>query len=104
MEPSWLITPLVCVSEYLGEPCEMPIKIVFNKLPNDNYCLYQDEFLLHCLQGNNTNLNIQLNYDHAVWLVLKDAAGNSILKQELSIKAQQSNNKRRRIRSPWSLF
>lgn len=104
MEPSWLVTPLVCVSEYLGESCEMPVNIVFNKLPKDNYCLYQDEFLLHCWQTDYTSLNIQLNYDHAVWLVLKDAAGKSILKQELTIKAQQSSNKRRRIRSPWSLF
>jgi hypothetical protein len=104
MEPSWLVTPLVCVSEYLGEPCDMPIEIIFNKLPTDKYCLYQDELLLHCWQGNNNMLKIRLRYDHPVYLVLKDSADEIILKQQLNIKAQQSSNKRSRIRNPWSLF
>ena len=104
MEPQWSVTPSVCVSRFLDELCEMNIELVFNNLPPKHYCLYQDEVMLNCWLLSNEKRKIQLSYSHPVWLRLKDSEDTLVLQQQLTIKAQQANKKRSRVRSPWSLF
>lgn len=102
--PSWRIEPRVCVASTLSDACEMIINVTLEGLPPGNYCLFQDDIELGCWQANVKISDQKLRYNHRTMISLRNQNGTALLEQQLVVKARQSNNVRRRIRQPWSLF
>lgn len=100
------IRPLICVTQMLGNICELKIKINWRSNTNADYCVYQQSRLVKCWKNaqqgqhketltlvKNTSFNLQLLGNK-----------NILAKQNIKINYTQSDTHRRRLRSQWSIF
>lgn len=102
--PSWIVTPNICITPVIGEPCEMEIRIEVSDVPEGDYCLWIDELSLGCVVLPREDYLVSLSYSNDALLQLLDERGQMILQQQLVAKGRKALKTRRRVRQPWSLF
>jgi hypothetical protein len=102
--PAWTIQPNICVAQRVGDECQLTFSIQTQNMPSEKLCLFLDGQLLNCSQQayfyKETSILIKKN----ALIELKNRAQQTILSKKLLIKYHESNEQRRRIRPPWSLF
>ena len=103
-KPSWQVKPSVCVTNNVGAVCQFSIKVFTANLPVGEYCLYLQLKKQRCLMQDQFPVSLEVELSTPSELILKNAQGQVLLSQPLSVKSLTPNNQRRRLRSPWSLF
>ncbi|WP_440903877.1 DUF3019 domain-containing protein [Catenovulum sp. SX2] len=104
----FMVKPLVCIVEQLGQPCLMQAKFSWQYVSNQanaKLCIWQDQTELFCAQANG-------QLQHKKWSVeLKTStvfslrfAQNIIAEQKVEVAGLQPPQYRRRLHSDWSLF
>lgn len=102
--PAWTIQPSICIAQKLGDKCQLVLSIDTNDMPSELFCLFLDGELLTCSQQAYFHKKISITITNNGLIELKNKAQQTILSKTLRIKYLESNNKRRRVRPPWSLF
>lgn len=108
VQPVFMVKPLVCIVEQLGQPCQMKAKFSWQytvSLPTSELCIWQDQTELFCAEVNG-------QLQHKKWSVeLKTStvfslrlAQNVIAEQKVEVAGLQPQQFRRRLHSDWSLF
>lgn len=104
LQPAWSIQPTICIAQKPGDSCELTFDITFTDLPDEFLCLYVNTQKHTCASRSEFPRKVTVTIDKKSTVELKSAALNTLLSENLLIKYQQSNNQRRRVRPPWSLF
>ena len=102
--PSWHVSPNVCVTKELGDPCNLQIEILIDDVPPGEYCLYQDTSLVNCFSSSMEKQNIALTFSQNMQLKLVNQTGDTILSKPITVKGRAAPEGRRRVRQPWSIF
>ena len=76
--PTWQVSPNICVTKHLGDECKMQVEIVINDIPPGEYCLYQEQKLVHCFSASLEKQKIALSFSENMQLNLVSHAGNTI--------------------------
>ena len=103
-QPSWQVKPSVCVTHDVGAVCQFNIQLTTEDLPDGEYCIFLQQQQMRCLKQYQFPVSLEVKISTLSELVLKNAQGQVVLSQPLSVKSLSANNHRRRLRSPWSLF
>jgi hypothetical protein len=102
--PAWIIQPNICVTQQVGEMCQLTFNIETQDMPPGVLCLFLNGELLTCSQQGYFYNKISISIAQDSQLELKDNAQKVVLSKTLQIKYLEPHNQRRRIRPPWSLF
>lgn len=104
----FMVRPLVCIVEQLGQPCQMKAKFSWqltNNTQATELCVWQDSQQLFCTQSNGLeqqkNWPVELKKSTVFSLRL---AQNIIAEQAVEVAGLQPPQYRRRLHSDWSLF
>ncbi|MCF2948748.1 DUF3019 domain-containing protein [Paraglaciecola aquimarina] len=104
MSAAWSIQPNICISDKVGDNCQLTINIEIENLPTGLHCLFLDDQQLSCSEQGKFLNEISITIKQNAVLMLKNKDQQTVLSQALSIKYQATFAKRRRIRNPWSIF
>ncbi len=108
----WEIVPTTCLVERLGSACHLQLQIKppaprlegsLSNNPPQQVCFNLDEEQLHCRLLDIEVIAFDIQFDRqrtlSVWL-----DGIQVYSTTLRIQSTSPIVKRRRVRSPWSLF
>jgi hypothetical protein len=102
--PAWTLQPSVCVAQKVGDECQLNLNIETKNMPSELLCLFLDGQLLTCSRMAYFPQNISISIQQDALLELKNKAQQILLSKKLLIKYLESQEQRRRVRPPWSLF
>lgn len=97
--------PQVCIVKKIGQQCTLTTQLHWRATVPIAACLTQQSQVLHCWpQGQNVSeqMSIALSESTSVWLI--DSDQDKLASALLSVNAIHPKKRRRRLRSPWSLF
>lgn len=101
---TWHVQPNTCIVQSLGDFCELELSIVLPKLPEGEYCYYQNEQQLLCFGLKRPKLVVEMRYNEYTLLTLRNKSQQILFTQALDIKTRKTKKMVRRVRDPWSLF
>ncbi|MBU2917813.1 DUF3019 domain-containing protein [Psychrosphaera sp. F3M07] len=100
------IRPLICITQMLGNNCELKIKLNWRSNINSDFCVYQETRLIKCWENarqgqHKETLTLIKNTRFSLRL-----EGNQVIlaQQNIKINYTHSDTHRRRLRSQWSIF
>jgi hypothetical protein len=101
---TWRVQPNTCIVQSLGDFCELELSIILPKLPEGEYCYYQNEQLLFCFELTSPKLLVEMRFSEYTLLTLRNKSQQILFTQALDIKTRKTKKMVRRVRDPWSLF
>lgn len=101
---NWQVQPSVCISENVGDTCELDLEVLLTDVPPGRYCLFLAETLLRCASAVEFPQKMTVSISNNSQLNLVNTAQQILLSQTLIVKSRQASVQRRRLRNPWSLF
>ena len=102
--PQWQVKPSVCISDMVGDSCELALEIDLTNVPAGRYCLMLDDSVLRCALATDFAQKIAVTLTQNSQLTLVNGQQQTLLSHPLEIKSRQATLQRRRLRNPWSLF
>ncbi len=102
--PAWSVQPHICISQQLGEACQLTFNIETENMPNKPLCLFIDGQLLQCAQAAKFTEAITVTIQQDALLELKNSAQHTLVSHPLQLKFFATKTRRKRVRPPWSLF
>ena len=102
----WQITPSTCINDKPGLLCHIEIVIIFpkklQKTP-ETVCFYIENNPLNCLTSgeNPVILPVELTKSSILNILINDEL---VAEKQMLVQSLAPNNKRRRVRNPWSFF
>ena len=102
--PTWTLQPNICVAPKVGDKCQLSLSIKTKNIPTELFCLFLDGQLLTCSQQAYFPQKVTISIRQDALLELKNKQHKTVLTKKLLIKYFEPQDKRRRIRAPWSLF
>jgi hypothetical protein len=103
-KPAWTIQPNICVTQQVGDMCQLTFNIETQDVPPGVLCLFLNGELLTCSRQGRFYNKTSISIVQDSLLELKNNAQKTILSKTLLVKYLEPHNQRRRIRPPWSLF
>lgn len=102
---SFEIKPNVCIVKKVGEDCQLTFNVEWRTKEPMNICLIKQKNVLQCWndeQQADESTDVLLTYTTTVDLV--DEQQQLLAQAQLQVNAAEPKNRRRRLRSAWSLF
>ena len=99
------LKPQVCIVKKIGDSCRLETGVEWQTREKMDVCLTHEGKTLRCWQGQQqakTALAIMLSQNSQVWLL--DGDNEKLATATLTVNAVTPKKRRRRLRSPWSLF
>lgn len=102
----WQITPVECVVDAQNETCETVIQITLRDLTllDQDLCVFIEQQWVGCFAAQRSTLRYPTNIQQSVTLVLKINSGQVVAEFSIPYTVLSAQQKRRRIRLPWSVF
>ena len=102
---SFEIKPNVCIVKQIGQQCALTFNVSWRTVEPMDICLVEQQQVLQCWineQQVDETTDVLLQKSTTVDLV--DNERTVLAQEELQVNAAQPKNRRRRLRSAWSLF
>lgn len=120
----WQITPSTCISNKSGEPCHVEITVslphslsketqplpqnnslakALSKEQMDQVCFYINDQVLKCISSQTIVAKIPVAISQTSTLKIR-INDKLVAEKQLVFQSLTPNNKRRRVRNPWSIF
>lgn len=100
----WNVSPSTCVVHESGDFCRLGIEVKISNHRTQSSCLYFNNEQLNCWSETPHQFTWELVINKPGMLTLKGPKNHILLKKKLEIKSIKPVKKRRRVRSPWSMF
>ena len=102
----WQIIPSTCVNDKPSEPCRVEITVTFPEnlqKTSETACFYIEDTLLNCLNSGKEFATLPVELTKSSTLEIR-INNEPVAKKQLTVQSMAPNNKRRRVRNPWSFF
>ena len=104
----WNVIPSACIVNRPGDFCRLEFEVLatseVKKAPPIEACLYLEDDEIECWNNlpDRIKTSVEIKESSTLLLVTKDK--KVLLEQTLEVKSVHPVKKRRRVRSPWSMF
>lgn len=100
----WNVNPSTCVVNESGDSCRLEIQVAINGLDNTPGCLVFEDKQISCWDSLPPQFATIVTLNSPGQLSLHAQDGSVLLQQTLDVKSIISTKRKRRLRSPWSMF
>ena len=100
------IMPLICVTNKVGDECQLKLNVKWQTDTVGDYCFYQNQKEITCWQQTNKakkSILVKL-VKSSVFSLKQKGLEKILIEQKVTLNYRQSDRYRRRLRSQWSIF
>lgn len=101
---NWNVSPSTCVVNKPGDSCRLEFEIELQHHLGQSACLFVDDTQLTCWSQLPEHFKWEITIYEPGLLSLQNHENKVLLSKKLEIKSIYPVKKRRRVRSPWSMF